>query len=287
MRRPYLVACAIGCALLGRSEWASAAPPKRNCIEAAESGQQLRSSGQLIEARKALAACTASGCPAIVRRDCGRWIEEVDAAQPSVTVKLEDSAGVDTTDGRVLVDGAPMLRGADGRATPVDPGVHKFVWVREAGNVVQELVVREGEHNRVILLRVPSPASGTPDTSKPLPPPPPRARSPLPYVVGGLGIALAGTGGILWGIGLHDRSNLSTSCAAAHTCAQNDVDASRTKLIVGDVLMGVGVIAIVGALFLFLSQRNDSGPSAVLSEIPPSRPFVVRVGASGQRSSEP
>ena len=137
---------------------AEAVPPKKQCINAAETGQQLRSSGRLIQARRALAACTASSCPTVVRRDCGRWVEEIDAAQPSVSVKLEDAAGGDVPDGKVLLDGEPMVRAADGRATPVDPGAHKVVWSRETGrSVEQDVVVREGERNRVIVLRAPSP----------------------------------------------------------------------------------------------------------------------------------
>lgn len=290
MRRAPLLAAALGWALLALPREAGAAP-KKQCIAAAESAQQLRSSGHLIEARKALAACTATTCPAVVRRDCGRWLEEIDAAQPSVTVKLEDSAGAETTEGRVLLDGAPTLQAADGRTTLLDPGVHKFVWTpRESGNVEQEVVIREGERNRVIVLR--AVAAMPLHIEPPLPPPPVRAHSPLPYVVGGLGIALAGAGGVLWGLGLNERAGLTTSCAAAHTCAQNDIDASRTKLIVGDVLVGVGVVAVAAAIFLFLNRSSTSSSTAtanraglhgVLSEFSASRPFVMRAPSSTER----
>lgn len=266
-REMTYVAFVLGAVFLLRPGETSAAPSpaKKRCIAAAESGQQLRSTGRLIDARKALAACTASACPAIVRRDCGRWIEEIDAAQPSITVKLEESGGADSPDGRVLVDGEPMPRGADGRSTPLDPGVHKLVWARAGGDVEQEVVIREGERNRVIVLRVaakgPRPTTDMTD----VPAPPPRAQSPLPYVVGGLGIALVGAGGTLWGVGLNDRSNLSATCAAAHACAQSDIDASRTKLIVGDVLIGVGVLAVAGAIFLFLNQSREATPRPALA----------------------
>jgi len=255
---------------LGAAADADAAPSKKQCIAAAEVGQQLRSSGRLIEARRALAACTTGSCPTLVRRDCGRWIEEIDAALPSVNVKLEDAGGLDTAEGRVLLDGEPMLRVADGRATPLDPGVHKLVWVRDPGrNVELEVVVREGERNRVLVLRVApsglvprSAAAGDP-VEGPRSPTSPVA-SPLPWIVGGLGIAVGAAGGILWGIGLNDRSNLSASCAPAHACAQGDVDASRTKLIVGDVLAGVGVLAVAGAVLLLLTQKADASARAGL-----------------------
>jgi hypothetical protein len=262
-----IVAGAFAAALVA-SAGAAQAAPKKQCITAAETGQQLRSAGRLLSARRALAACTASSCPTVVRRDCGRWIEEIDAAQPSVTVKLEDVSGADVPDGTILLDGEPVPRAADGRATQLDPGAHKLVWVRDAGrNVEQDVVVREGERNRVIVLRASGPElvprAGTTDARAPEDaPPPPGSRSPVPFVVGGLGVAAVAAGAIFWGIGLNERSNLGTSCAAAHACAQNDVDASRTKLIVGDVLVGVGVLAVAGAVVLYLTQDAPRGASS-------------------------
>lgn len=237
----------------------AAAPKQQQCIAAAESGQQLRSRSKLIEARKAFAACTASTCPAVIRRDCGRWIEELEATTPTVTVKLEDASGAEVADGRVLLDGDPMPRAADGRATQIDPGVRRFVWMRdEEGNVEQQVVVREGEHNRVIVLRPPMLKTEGPEAARTTErAPDSRARGPLPWVVGGAGIALAATGGIFWGIGLNDRSTLSATCASSHTCAQSDVDASHTKLIVGDVLLGVGVVALAASVYLFLRQGDS------------------------------
>ena len=184
--------------------------------------------------------------------------------------RREDATGGDVPDGKVLLDGEPMVRAADGRATPVDPGTHKVVWSRDTGrSVEQDVVVREGERNRVIVLRAPSPGltahAGSPsagDASEPSPPAPAHARGPLPFIVGGLGLAMAGAGAVFWGIGLNDRSNLSTSCAAAHACAQGDVDASHTKLIVGDILVGVGIVAVATAVYLYVT---DDGPRTTSS----------------------
>ena len=262
------VAVALGAALAlaaSASTSASAAAPRRppqsqqqqQCIAAAESGQQLRSSGKLRDARKAFGPCTSNACAAVIRRDCGRWIDEIDAATPTFTVRLQDEHGVDVSDGKVLVDGEVVSSAGEGHATPIDPGMHRVVWEREAGNISEELVMHEGEHNRVVVLRVPAilgPPQGG-DTA----PVEAKHGSPVPWIVGTAGVALMVTGGIFWGLGLHDRANLSVTCAGAHACVQADVDASRTKLIVGDVLVGVGVVALAGALYLFL--RQNSGPS--------------------------
>ena len=237
----------------------------KQCIAAAESGQQHRSRGRLRDAREAFGVCTASTCPAVVRRDCGRWIEEIDAATPSVIVKLEDENGREVPDGQVLVDGEPLQRGLEGRASLVDPGVHKFVWQREGGPFEQEAVVREGEHNRVIVIRGPkrTPAATGPEPADRAPAATATTtRSPLPWVIGGIGLALAAGGGVFWGIGLNDRANLESSCAAAHRCQEGDVDASRTKLLIGDVLLGAGAVAVATAVIILLTQSGPVAASA-------------------------
>ena len=240
---------------------ASAAPKKsqQHCIAAAESGQQLRSNGRLHEARKAFGLCTASTCPGVIRRDCGRWVDELDTLIPTLSVKLVDGAGNEVAEGRVLMDGEPFSRSADGHATAIDPGPHRFSWLRDEGsNVDEQFLVREGEHNRVLSLRAPTVTVG--------PPPPtaasePRSPGPLPWIVGGTGVALATVGGIFWAIGLNDRSTLSSTCATSHTCAQSDVEASQSKLVIGDVLLGVGLVAILGAVYLSL-RPGAAAPAA-------------------------
>ncbi len=254
-----VVALALGLALVAGASSSSAAPPKKSqqqCIAAAESGQQLRSSSKLLDARKAFGACTANSCPAMIRRDCGRWIDEIDQATPTISVKLQDATGAEVTEGRVLMDGEPLPRAADGRATPIDPGSHRFSWLRDEGSPIEEqFIVREGEHNRVIVLHV------APVTLGPPPPPmPAETHGPgvLPWVVGGAGAVLALTGGVLWGIGLNERSTLSSTCASAHNCALSDVESSHTKLVVGDILVGVGLVAIAGAVYLYLRSTGDA-----------------------------
>lgn len=260
------IVVSLATAIVAQATPSTAAPRKQQqqqCIAAAESGQQLRSAGKLRDARKAFAPCTASACSAAIRRDCGRWIDEIDTATPTFTVRLEDEHGADVAEGRILVDGEVLLGAGDGHATAIDPGMHRFVWERDGGNVVQEQVMREGEHNRVVVLQ--APLVGPPPPTLADAPAPPTARSPLPWIVGTTGAVLMVSGAVFWGIGLHDRANLSSTCAGAHACVQSDVDASRTKLVVGDVLVGVGVVAVAGAVYLFLRQSGSPSTTAAAS----------------------
>ena len=241
----------------GAAPDANAAPQTKRCIESAESGQQLRSSGKLMEARKSFALCTAPTCPNAVRRDCAKWIEEVDAALPTVAVRLEDDQGHEVPDGKVVLDDDTPIQPSAGRSVPVDPGAHRFTWQRADGKIEQEVVIREGEHNRAIVLRVAGGVTSPPVLPERPPPPPPPRSSALPLLLGGIGLASIGVGGAFWFAGLRERSNLEQTCKDAHTCAQGDIDASRAKLIVGDVLAGVGIVALAAAIYLVISQPGE------------------------------
>lgn len=229
------------------STTASAAPPTtaKRCIAAAETGQTQQRNGQLVSARKTFVACTQSECPPVVRKDCARWIEDLEKALPTVVLKPQDENGNDVAGGKVTIDGEEAE--STSRAIPIDPGNHHVEWVREEGTIGVDIVVREGERNRIVEIR-PKKKEQPKEKEEPRK----WERSPVPFVVGGLGVVASAIGGTLWGIGLSDRANLVTSCAPTHACSADDVDASKTKLVVGDVLFGIGVVAVVTAVVLFV-----------------------------------
>ena len=244
---------------------ASATPASARCITAAEQGQQQRASGKLVAARHNFNTCTALECPSAVRRDCARWIEELDVAIPTITVRLEDGAGLDTSDGAVTMDGERWNPPSQGRATPIDPGSHRFVWDHDGTRIERTVVIHEGERNRSIELRAAPPPKATraPDPRTSALPPPAHedaGKSPAPWIVGGVGLGVTAIGVGLWLSGLSDHSSLTRTCAAEHTCATGDVDSAKTKLVVGDIMVGAGVLAIAGALYFIL--KSDPPPAA-------------------------
>src|SRR5262249_9805757 len=76
------------------------------CFAAADAAQALRDQGKYTQARDHFAACSAPVCPAIVRRDCSRWLDELMQAWPTIVVSAEDLSGVDVADVHLFVDGA-------------------------------------------------------------------------------------------------------------------------------------------------------------------------------------
>jgi hypothetical protein len=245
----------LGLALVFASSLASAASPKQRCIEAAEDGQQLRSEGKLQDAAEKFTVCAAEECPKLLQKDCAQWLGEVQSTKPTVTVRVEDEDGREVHDAHITLDDVEWIPGENGKSRPVSIGVHRFVWVREAKAAVEQRVeLHDGETGRLIVLRAPP---------RPKPPPPkPASRSISPWVwVGyGLGVGAVAGGSGFYAVGLGQRSTLEGLCGKSHTCLDSDINASRGNLILGDVLVGVGIVAIATSTY-FLVRALTRGPA--------------------------
>ena len=243
---------------LATPAFAAPATAKQACIQAAEEGQQLRQGGKLTTAAERFRTCSSSDCPRILQKDCSVWLGEVEDAIPSVSVKAEDDEGNEVQNAHITVDGREWSLG-DGRSRAVDPGPHRFVWVREAQAAIEETAtIREGERNRVVVLRAPRRAAPPPVVARS------RSISPFVWIGYGLGLAATGTGVGFWALGSGQRSTLQDLCAGTSTCLESDVGASRNNLVVGDVLMGVGIVALAGATYLLvrdLGRAPDPAPA--------------------------
>lgn len=251
------------------------------CLTAAEHAQSLRRAGSLRDARSELIACSASSCPRAVRIDCTRWLSEVESAQPSVVVEVRDARGADLLDVSVAVDGVLQRRSLDGMAIPVDPGTRTLRFEAPGRDSVQQtLVVREGDKNRAVSIvmkrhgeesgaapKPPVTAPVAPPVAQPVAPPlPPPARPGPPlaaFLVAGAGVLAVGGGVVLWARGVGERNDLREQCASAASCQSGDIDAAKTKLVVGDVLVGVGVLALAASLWLAI--RGTAPSSSVVT----------------------
>lgn len=245
---------------------ASSQEEKRACAEASERAQELRSVGKLLAARERLLVCARSSCPGVVRKDCSDWLSEVERVTPSLVPTARDAAGHDVTSARVIVDGVTLTSGLDGRAIPVDPGRHTLRVEAASGTAQSELLVREGERGRVVsmVLEGSTPVPGPAAATAPVPTLPissgheaPRRRGPpvVAYGLGGLGIVALGSFAFFGLTGQGDVDHLRTTCAPG--CAQDDVDAAKTKLMVADVSLAVGALALGTAAVLFAWPRAE------------------------------
>jgi hypothetical protein len=252
-------------ALVVATSPAHGADETKHCLAASDQGQQQRDDGKYHRARESFATCARNVCPAMVRRDCLKWLADLDQATPTLVFGARNEAGGDLVDVTVLVDGALLLSKLDGKPVAVDPGTH-LLHFQTAGYpaVEQQVVVRAGEKERLLSIQFGTPPPLVPST------PPAKTRAEggdeeprtSAWVFGGIAI-VAFVSEAYFGIsGLSDRSSLkSQPCAQDATCPASSVDSIRTKFTVADISLGVGLASAAISAYLFLAPASQTTPA--------------------------
>ncbi|HEX4334615.1 MAG TPA: hypothetical protein VH062_01805 [Polyangiaceae bacterium] len=261
--------------LAGTREAAAEDSKKAQCASAYEKSQELRAAGSLKAAHDMLVVCAQDFCPAFVQSDCAQWLTEVSRDLPTIVVVAKDKAGEDTTAVAVSMDGNELLKQLDGKAVSVDPGPHAFKFELEGADPIeQQVVVRQGQKDRVVAVSFAPATTETPgtspyataakgegaDTGVKTGPGPLR---PYAYIAGGVGAAGIIGFAVLGGIGKGEENDLvSKNCKP--NCSRSDTDAIKTKYIAADVLLGVGIAGLgAGVALFFLSQpKSEPAPEA-------------------------
>lgn len=251
-----------------------AAGERVECVAAADRGQIDRQAGHLRSARDSFVRCSAEACPAIVRNDCQHWAVEVEAALPTIVFFATDAQGNDVADVRVRLDDHVLVDHLDGRSMPVDPGLHDLVFERNGSPAVhQNAVFVQGEHDRKIAVRFVAPsipgasATAVPSSvvAAPTTTPPPKGADgasltrknthhvPMTSVVlAGVGVVAIGSFAFFGISGKNDLAAIDAS-RCAPDCSAHDIDAVRSKLIIADTSLVVGVVALGVATYLWLT----------------------------------
>jgi hypothetical protein len=247
---------------LGFAPATAQADDQKDCTEAYVSAQEQQQSGSLLQAREQLVACAQERCHEAIRGDCVKWLREVEERLPSIVVAVKRAGGDDVVAARVSIDGKLVKEQLDGKAFELDPGPHQLrVEVEGEPPVERSIVVQEGKKSRVVELSVGQDAAPD-DAGAPTGVADERGQPVVAYLLGGVG--LVGLG-LFAGFGLaakSDTDELHDTCGLDRSCAEDDVDAARTKAIVADVSLGVGVTALaVGAALFIHHHMSDDGAS--------------------------
>ncbi len=256
----------------------AAAPTKKECVDANESAQDLRRENKLREARTRLAVCLAATCPGPVREDCAHRLAEVDAAVPTLVLVATDVSGNDLSTVHVTMDGQPFLEKLDGKALPVDPGEHRFVFEATGLPVTEDtIVVREGEKDRrvKVVLALPTPPEATP-----APTPPVLAATPstapgktqriVGLTLGGVGIAGLITSGVFFLVAITSYSSAKSTCVMGdpNNCgpnAQADSKTAKDELnFVVPIAAAAGAALVAAGGIVYFTAPKEGGVNAGL-----------------------
>ncbi len=232
------------------------------CIAAHEASQRDRRDGKLRAAQVQLTACARPACPVPVQQDCTRWLDENEAALPSVLIRVVE-AGSDAPprDVEVSVDGEVVVM--RGRALQIDPGDRKFVARAADGRTTERrITIVEGEKQRRIVLDLPvlAPASRpAPDRPRPPEEDGSDALAISLYATLALGTAAGAAFGILAGVGRNAENSAADDCAPL--CSDEVVAKVRRLYVAADVVGVFGLVAGATALTLAILYLTDSDPA--------------------------
>jgi hypothetical protein len=137
--------------------------------------------------------------------------------------------------------------------------------------VTEHVVLRVGEHNREILATfsapqpAPAPTPTPPGSPSPEPaaPPPPEKHSTRPTgwiaALTGLGVVGIGSFAYFAATGYSDKQQLMGRCAPA--CTDDQVNGVRYRYIAADASLGVAIVALGVAAYLWFSSSSDASAS--------------------------
>lgn len=230
------------------------------CAEAYEQGQILRKSGGLLQARVTLQHCAQDECPDFIRNDCLGWFAEVQNDVPSLVFAAK-SQGRDLSDVSVSLGSRVLTSRIDGQVMELDPGEYDFRFQSPGMRAqTRHFVLVTGERNRLVEVEL-VPLTAAVDSAAPVTSPPRPRSLLLPGIFAGVGaVGLAGFAGLgAWG--RSKESKLESTCSP--NCSKSDVSAVRTKYVLADVSLGVGVVSLALGAYFFL--RPEDAPAVGVS----------------------
>jgi hypothetical protein len=257
----------------GESDPTRQGPDRVACVGAHHDAQELRKAGKLVEAGKKLAICASASCPGVIVSDCGTWTSELEQATPSMSFEVEVD-GHTASSAKVSVDGLTIADWS--HPVVVDPGNHLVRVEAPSFEPHEETIfMAEGHRMRLVSVKFETPkpahaASVSPERNASLPEDAPR---PVPVIVypllAGAGVGLVGFG-VLAGLGRAKQSDLQNRCEPH--CTTSDLAPMKTEYLVGDIALGVGAAALVGAAVVYLTRphQDSTSPSSVSFSVGPA-----------------
>jgi hypothetical protein len=124
---------------------------RRACAATYKNALQVEQAGHLRQAKDLLLSCAKATCGALVKQQCTARYAQLESDIPSVVPLVSDENGEPRVDVQVTIDNELLTSRLDGRALPVDPGVHEFSFTADGAVVAtQKVMIVQGQRNRPI-----------------------------------------------------------------------------------------------------------------------------------------
>ena len=258
------------------------------CVQAFDSGQESRRAGYLANAHRQFATCAATSCPPELRSKCTSWLGDVERAIPSLVIAPKDPEGQDIWTVRVLLDGAVIARHLNGLSLPLDPGLHSVRLEHpHYAPVEKQVLIKEGEKNRLLVLRFEQPLGPNLTPARqavpnPSSPPPSAAEHhssvtaepdyTLAYVAFGVtatGIVVGTAAGL---IASSKLDAIRSRCESAAGCTKNDIaEGERIAHLATGAFIVAGVGAVTGTIAVLLNlPRAEIGDARIEPRVGPN-----------------
>jgi hypothetical protein len=255
-----LVAVSLPCA---RAHGQEASAVNAQCVQAYEQGQIQRKTGGLLEARSTLQQCAQDECPDFIRNDCLEWFAEVQNDVPSLVFAAK-SQGRDLSDVRVSLGSRVLTSRIDGQLLELDPGEYEFRFESPGmQSQTKHFVLATGERHRLVQVDLVPLSVAAAEEAVPTALPPRKRSLLLPGIFVGVGaVGLGGFAGLgAWG--RTQESKLELTCAPH--CRKGQLSDVRTKYLLADVSLGVGVVSLALGAYFFLRQDDGEAPAVGVS----------------------
>jgi hypothetical protein len=216
--------------------------------------------------------------------------QELEAQVPRLIIQL----GSETSSVDVLLDGVAVGRSRIGQPLSVDPGTHSVVGVLPGGGRFEEIVDLEVGQTQTIVLDIPDELR----TAPPTPPGPPEAaptpipdsaeghrapapaerrRSPVPWIVGGIGVASLGTSGVFYALMQRPKRELEDQCREGVCPDSSEAQWDRGRLYAnltsGTLIAGAATVG-VATIWLAARGKEREGASRLAPQLIASPPYV-------------
>jgi len=249
---------------------------KAECAAAYEKSQEFRAQNKLRKAEELLKVCAEASCPTFVQTDCSQWLTEVQKDLPSIVIVAKDKEGADVTAVKVSIDGEVVATELDGKSISIEPGRHRLRFeIEGAPPVEQPIIAKQGEKDREV--KVSFRQAEAEEASNPYPahkdegeqaPPAEEEKPKSPnklrlysYIAGGVGAAGIIGFGVFAIMGKSQQSDLE-SRGCAPNCPKDETDAAKTKLLIANISLGVGIAGLgTGVVLFILSQPKADKPA--------------------------